>query len=1068
MLRTVELPPEATPRPSGSFAGGWWSETEDGRLFCELCPRACTLNEGDRGFCFVRQNVGGEILLTTYGRSTGFCIDPIEKKPLNHFLPGTSVLSFGTAGCNLGCRFCQNWDISKSREVERLSEMATPEMIAAAARELACASVAFTYNDPVVWAEYAIDTARVCRDVGVKTVAVTAGYISPAARQPFFEWIDAANVDLKAFDEEFYYRLTASHLEPVLETLKWLKRETDVWFEITNLIIPDANDSPTELKELCDWVLAAIGDDTPIHFTAFHPDFRMNDRPPTPLEKLLEAHDIATRQGLKHVYVGNVDDARHQSTYCSHCGELLIERNWYSLGAYHLERDRCGHCQGLIAGRFDERPGDWGRRRLPVRIADFAAPGLINTSSDPPNSELKTMTTPDDNSTAAAPTTEMGVSTSPQLSAEQEQLIHQAACEIVASQVQGRPLSIADETLGGAAGQMVMGAFVTLKRKGQLRSCCGLVGVEAKLSQAIGHASKRTAVDDNRFPPISPIELKHLDLDVTLLFAFEPIEDKSDERIAAVEIGKHGLQIQRGSNSGLLLPSVATEHGFTAQEFLQQVSRKAGLPTNAWRDDNANLVRFEGKSVSGKFDESAVAELETPLAYTAEQTRQLAEHCRANLLLLHRGGTPNSYLPGGADGNVRGVLLTISVAENEEPVRVGNLTLRNNLPLQSSLFSMCQTAANGLRNIALDENTLTVDVAIASDTAMHGTLEAADLTDFAPARRSLLVAENGRNGWCFQPSSTAAELLSEAADRANSSMPQVAQVFSFATHSSAASAEFSNVAKPFVGPEDRAPAVAGAFYPADQQELDEMLDGFLDSNAEREACPAIMAPHAGLVYSGKIAGSVFGRVQIPETVIVIGPKHTNLGVEWAVAPHQKWQVPGGVVHSDPQLAQQLVDAIPGLQMDAAAHAREHAIEVELPFIKRLAPDAKVVGVALGGGNLERVKSFAQGLAKVIKSMDEPPLLVISSDMNHYAPDEENRRLDDLALTALESLDAEELLTTCGKHNISMCGVLPAAIVLETLRELGQLNSVEKVAYATSADVSGDKSRVVGYAAAILR
>ncbi|MDP6445081.1 MAG: AmmeMemoRadiSam system radical SAM enzyme, partial [Pirellulaceae bacterium] len=327
MLRTVELPPEATPRPSGSFAGGWWSETEDGRLFCELCPRACTLNEGDRGFCFVRQNVGGEILLTTYGRSTGFCIDPIEKKPLNHFLPGTSVLSFGTAGCNLGCRFCQNWDISKSREVERLSEMATPEMIAAAARELACASVAFTYNDPVVWAEYAIDTARVCRDVGVKTVAVTAGYISPAARQPFFEWIDAANVDLKAFDEEFYYRLTASHLEPVLETLKWLKRETDVWFEITNLIIPDANDSPTELKELCDWVLAAIGDDTPIHFTAFHPDFRMNDRPPTPLEKLLEAHDIATRQGLKHVYVGNVDDARHQSTYCSHCGELLIERN---------------------------------------------------------------------------------------------------------------------------------------------------------------------------------------------------------------------------------------------------------------------------------------------------------------------------------------------------------------------------------------------------------------------------------------------------------------------------------------------------------------------------------------------------------------------------------------------------------------------------------------------------------------------------------------------------------------------------------------------------------------------
>src|SRR4051794_39424898 len=240
MSRTVLLPPETAPLPDGSLLGGWWhqDEKEPDRIHCDLCPRDCTLRPGDIGFCFVRENRGGEMVLSTYGRSTGFCIDPIEKKPLNHFYPGTSVLSFGTAGCNLGCKFCQNWSISKSREVELLSESASPEAIAAAAKELGCRSVAFTYNDPVIWAEYAIDAAKACRAAGVKSVAVTAGYISPAARGPFYEVMDAANVDLKGFTEEFYQKLTLSHLQPVLDTLRWLKHESDTWFEITNLIIP--------------------------------------------------------------------------------------------------------------------------------------------------------------------------------------------------------------------------------------------------------------------------------------------------------------------------------------------------------------------------------------------------------------------------------------------------------------------------------------------------------------------------------------------------------------------------------------------------------------------------------------------------------------------------------------------------------------------------------------------------------------------------------------------------------------------------------------------------------------
>jgi len=353
--------------------GKYWHPLDDGRVQCDLCPRNCQMKEGDRGFCFVRQNIDHSVKLTTYGRSTGFCIDPIEKKPLNHFLPGSSVLSFGTAGCNLGCQFCQNWSISKSREIELLSEEASPEQIALAAKELGCASVAFTYNDPVIWAEYAIDTARACRELGVKAVAVTAGYIGDDARPDFYSVMDAANVDLKAFTEVFYKKLTLSHLEPVLKTLQWLKDESDVWFEITNLVIPEENDSSDEFKAMCAWILTNLGDSVPLHFTAFHPDFRMDNRPPTPPTTLLRAREIAMRQGLKYVYVGNIDDAPHQSTYCPSCQALLIERNWFEIGRYDLDKNRCCHCGEAVPGVFGDKAGQWGRKRVPVTISDWAA-----------------------------------------------------------------------------------------------------------------------------------------------------------------------------------------------------------------------------------------------------------------------------------------------------------------------------------------------------------------------------------------------------------------------------------------------------------------------------------------------------------------------------------------------------------------------------------------------------------------------------------------------------------------------------------------------------------------------
>ncbi|WP_319024862.1 AmmeMemoRadiSam system radical SAM enzyme [Nisaea sediminum] len=351
----------------------FWSMLPDGRVQCELCPRYCKLKEGARGLCFVRARQNDRIVLTTYGRSSGFCVDPIEKKPLNHFLPGTPVLSFGTAGCNLACNFCQNHDISKSREMDAMQAEAQPETIARAASKLGCRSVAFTYNDPIIFHEYADDVAIACREAGVKNVAVTAGYLTDKARPAFFRHMDAANVDLKAFTEDFYKQVTKSELGPVLDTLVYLREETDVWFEITNLIIPGENDSERELDEMTGWVVEKLGPDVPMHFSAFHPDYRMMDKERTPFDTLARARRIALRNGVRYAYTGNVHDLGRQSTYCSGCGERVIGRDWYVLSDWKLDaKGCCTSCGTRLAGVFEEKPGTWGQKRLPVDIGAFA------------------------------------------------------------------------------------------------------------------------------------------------------------------------------------------------------------------------------------------------------------------------------------------------------------------------------------------------------------------------------------------------------------------------------------------------------------------------------------------------------------------------------------------------------------------------------------------------------------------------------------------------------------------------------------------------------------------------
>ncbi|GMR03510.1 MAG: AmmeMemoRadiSam system radical SAM enzyme [Gammaproteobacteria bacterium] len=352
----------------------YWHKLKDGRVQCDVCPRFCKLHEGQRGLCFVRANQNGEIVLTTYGRSSGYCIDPIEKKPLNHFLPGTPVLSFGTAGCNLACKFCQNWDISKSREFDTLADAASSETIARAAHELGCRSVAYTYNDPVIFMEYAIDVAKACREHDIKSVAVTAGYITDEPRREFYQYMDAANVDLKAFTEEFYWKITGGHLQPVLDTLTYLKHETDVWFELTTLIIPGHNDSDKELNEMTEWVVENLGPDVPMHFTAFHPDWKMMNVPPTPPETLTRARRIAMENGVRYAYTGNVHDEGGGSTYCHQCGGKLIGRDWYVITEWNLdEHGRCQSCGTACAGVFESKAGTWGAKRLPVRLKNFAA-----------------------------------------------------------------------------------------------------------------------------------------------------------------------------------------------------------------------------------------------------------------------------------------------------------------------------------------------------------------------------------------------------------------------------------------------------------------------------------------------------------------------------------------------------------------------------------------------------------------------------------------------------------------------------------------------------------------------
>ncbi|MCI0456166.1 MAG: AmmeMemoRadiSam system protein B [Gemmataceae bacterium] len=656
------------------------------------------------------------------------------------------------------------------------------------------------------------------------------------------------------------------------------------------------------------------------------------------------------------------------------------------------------------------------------------------------------------------------------LTPEQFRLIHTAAAELLRAAVTDQP-AVSVSLPGEVAGRPVSGAFVSLKRGKHLRACCGgLLDRPVPLHHAVADAVTRTALDDARFPPVSPGELPYLDLEVWLLFNPQRVQARGLERAEAVVTGgKHGLIVRRGDSRGLLLPGVAAEHGWDARTFLEQVCVKAGLHPSLWKDDDTTLLTFEGAS----FREPAAAAsegLEVGAFLSRQELTAYAEFCGRNLAAMLVGALPNYSLGGAPDGHVSGLVLTVGAEGSADRLQVSNLSLRPPFALQATLFRLTQAAAQTLTAQGITEADLaglSVGLTVLYDPAMHGSAREPDLRGVDVSRRALLVMERGRAGLVFDPARDADDLLEEAARAARVAEHATAGVFSLEANTSEVRLVLSTAPRPLAGPAVRPPAVAGQFYPHEPAALARMVEELLGEPRTEERWPAAMVPHAGLRFSGHIAAGVLRRLAIPQTIIIIGPKHTPHGVEWAVAPHREWALPGSTLAADPDLARELVSAIPGLELDSAAHQQEHGIEVELPFLARLAPQTRVVGIAIGQADLTGCQRFAEGLAEVLERRPDRPLLLISSDMNHFATDEENRRLDELALEALETLEPEQLYRVVKRNHISMCGVLPAVIVLETLRRLGGLSRAERAGYATSADVTGDRSRVVGYAGMLL-
>jgi AmmeMemoRadiSam system protein B/AmmeMemoRadiSam system protein A len=661
------------------------------------------------------------------------------------------------------------------------------------------------------------------------------------------------------------------------------------------------------------------------------------------------------------------------------------------------------------------------------------------------------------------------------LTADQRHCILKMASNVVAQSVTGELLKAPEESIGELAKSVVMGVFVTLKRGDVLRGCCGVLGKPMALGPAISSAALRTATEDKRMAPISPCELPFLNIDVTLLGPFKRIEAAGAERAAAVRIGKHGLMIQRGQKSGLLLPSVATERGWDAVRFLQAVCTKAGLPVGAWESDDTQVMTFDGEALSSRLAEQLPINLPNAIRppLTTEQVSAYAKIAGQNIVALVTGGTPSYVIPELPDVTVNAIVLSMQWESEDHPEqkRQGSalqVSFRPGVALQSTLYQMCQQAAAMFQQQQFNGQ-LQLGLTLGFDPAMHGFGAKADLTGVDSATRAIVISDERHCGFAFNAEKSADELR----ELLRQNLPissRDASVHSLHVMSTMPNVISVSAPNPVAASGGRPPAVAGKFYPAEDAARRALVSTLCQGEEPEKYSPlAMMVPHAGLKYSGKVAAHVWRSLENPQdrTLIIISPKHTTRGVNWSVCPFDSWNISSTTsFESDSGLAKQIAESVEPVQMDAAAHQLEHGIEVQLPILEKVAPKAKIVGMALHGGSWADIQAAAKQMAELIKTLDRPPLLVISSDMNHYAPDAENRRRDRLALDALATGDPQLLIDTCHDNDISMCGLIPAAFVMETLRQLQLDFKVLEVDYATSADTSGDKSQVVGYAGAL--
>jgi AmmeMemoRadiSam system radical SAM enzyme/AmmeMemoRadiSam system protein B/AmmeMemoRadiSam system protein A len=1061
-------------------------QAEGDRIRCLACGHRCLIGEGMRGICKVRYNEGGR-LKVPFGYVAGLQCDPVEKKPFFHVHPGSDALTFGMMGCDFHCSYCQNWLTSQALRdhiaVAPVRPVTPAELVNVARRERARLVVS-SYNEPLITAEWAVSVFREAKQAGLSCAFVSNGNATPEALDFLRPWIVAYKVDLKSFNDR-NYRSLGGTLDSVTRTIR-LVHERGLWLEVVTLIIPGFNDGTDELRRIAAF-LASVSPDIPWHVTAFHKDYKMTGPDPTPPGTLIRAAEIGAVEGLRFIYAGNLPGqvGPWENTFCPSCRAPLIERYGYLIQSYRLTAEGCcPQCHKPVPGIWPTAAVAVGSRndltayqsRLPRAVAvprgEVLLPGarpLPVVDSPGPSSSGRTATMPSSVTADAVPHT--AVSVRPGFTADQHQTILAAVAGMLRMAVAGQ-LPVYPVEHRELRDQPLAGAFVSLKRGRHLRSCCGRLGSAVPLHQVLGEAVARTVWEDERFPPVSPAELDQLEMELWLLHTPQPVQAKGEDRLQAVEVGRHGVQVVRGQSGALFLPGVATDNNWDPRRFLDQVCVKAGLYPTAWKDDATALFTFEGEVLRGRVGDldggPAVADRRG--VCRAEDVPAFADFCRRELGNLLRGATPSYYFWGAPDGTINGLVLTLNQPTRSENWHGSQLSLRPGLPLQGTLFNLLRAAAQHLAAQGITPEafaSLQIGLTFLYDPALHGTVADPHLEGLDPARRAVLVLESNRAGLLFDPDRTAEDLAAEAGRQARVVQPDAAAVFSLAALTNMKPVNLSTAPRPVSGPAVRPAAAAGSFYEANAQELAHTVDRLLAGERRPESWPAAMVPHAGLKYSGAIAASVLQRLEFPRTIIVIGPKHTPHGVDWAVAGHKTWALPGGSVDSDEELARQLCEAIPGLEMDAAAHQQEHAIEVELPLLARLAPESRVVGIVVGRGNRDSCRRFAEGLAKLILDSDEKPLLLISSDMNHFAPDAATRELDALALAALERGDPDELYTTVTQHNISMCGVLPAVIVLETLRLLGKEPTGERVGYATTADVTGDTNRVVGYAGMLL-